>query len=808
LIDLLLHDLQYAVRMLRRSPGFTAITVLTLALGIGANTAIFSVVNALLLQSLPLHQPERLLFITASYPTRAGSGVPFSLQAYEALRDGARSFSGVTGFCGQGLTLTRMGEPEQLNGAVVSANFFEVVETGPKLGRAFQPEEGKAGGQPVALISDALWQRRFTADAMILGKTVVLEQIAYKVIGVMPAGFALPYAGTDVWITRLMNFSGLEPELIQHGAGYLSAIGRLKSGVSAAQADAELGIVYQAYRQSHPGSPDADPQARFDAAPLADTLVSDIRPTLLILMSAVGLVLLVACGNVASLVLARAGARTREMAVRASLGGSRGTLVRQLITESLVLAFAGAAIGVLLAEWGLKLVVHWAGADGPGATPVHIDAATLAFTLLISAATGIASGLWPALRISRPDLSSVLRDHSRGTTASASRGRTRGWLVIAQVALSMVLLIAAGLLVESFVRLQTQKLGFDASHGLTMRVSLPVSKYADDIQRSLFANEVLRRLEGVPGVKHAVVSLGVPLTTPVVAPFLADNQPAVPIAERPLAVWNATMPGYFATFGVVLKAGRDFSAADDGKASKKVIISESLARRFWPDQNPVGRHLKYARRQIDAEIVGVAADVKTQGLATDKRLMFYTPYPQFSWPHVHITVRTSGDPASMLGTARRQIHEVDPDLPLIEPRTLDNFVDSYLTQRRQTMFLVAGFATLTLLLAMLGLYGVLSYSVTQRTAEIAVRQALGAQRSVVFGMVLGQALRLALAGVLAGVTIAFVLTRWIASMLYQTTAADPLTFLGVSVLFVLVALAAGYIPAARAMRVNPAAALR
>jgi len=802
------RDILYAFRILRRSPGFGAITVVTLALGIGANTAIFSVINALLLQPLPLHEPERLLFITSANPQRGGSGIPFSLPAYEILRDGTRVFSAIAAFAGEGLTLTRSGEPEQLTGAVVSPNFFQTIEAQPAWGRAFQPDEGNSGAKPVALISDGLWRRRFGGSPAILGKTIVLEQIPTTIIGVMPAGFALPYAGTDIWVTRLMNFSGLAPELIQHGAGYLAAVGRLKPGATAAQAVADMAALSQAYRQAHPGNADADPQAHLEAVPLRENLVSDIRPTLVVLMAAVGLVLVVACGNVASLFLARATGRAREMAVRASLGGSRLILVRQILIESLVLSCAGGVSGVLVARWGLKLVVHWAGADGPGAAPVHIDWATLAFTLAVSLAAGIAFGMAPAARISRPDLSSILKDHSRGTTSGGRREWTRSLLVVAQVALSMVLLIGAGLLAESFARLQTSQLGFDPSHGLTMRVSLPEAKYSTDLRRSLFVGEVIRRVEQLPGVQHATVALMLPLHTALVAPFLADNQPEIQIARRPLAVWNAIMPGYFATLGIPLKSGRDFSPSDDDQSSRKVIVSESLARRYWPDVNPVGRHLRYARRQIDAEIVGVAADVKTRGLEADNALVFYTPYPQFSWPNLCIIVRSAGDPGRLLNAVRTQVNQVDADLPVIEPRTLDNLVDSFFTQRRQTLFLVGGFAGITLALAMLGLYGVMSYSVAQRTAEIGIRQAIGARHLDIFRMILGQTLRLALVGIVAGSLLALAAMRLMASMLYRTTPADPLTYFSAGVLFAVVALAAGYVPAWRAVHVDPVDALR
>jgi putative ABC transport system permease protein len=803
-----MRDVSYALRTLRKSPGFAAIAVLTLALGIGGNTAVFSVVNALLLRPLPLPEPDRLLFLTGSNPSRPGAGFPFSLNAYETIRDGNRSLSGIAAFCGEGLTLTGLGDPEQLSAALVSPNFLEVLQVQPLLGRGFQPEEGEAGGKPLVLISQRLWQNRFASDPGILGRPVTLGQDVYTIIGVMPPEFPFPYKGTDVWATRVMRYTALQAEQIRNGAGYLMAIARMRQGVGATQAEAEVRMLGQGYRRDHPGSPDADPRGQLDLRPLQETLVEDIRPTLLILTGAVGFVLLIACANVAGLMLARASGRAKEMVIRAALGAGRATLIRQLLAESLLLSIAGAVAGALLADWGVSLLAQASAVDLPGFQPIRVDLRVLAFTFAVSLVTGLLFGLIPALQISRPDLNAVLRDGGRGTIGGARRQSTRGLLVAGQMALSLVLLIGAGLLLESFRILQKVDPGFDPRHGLTMRVSLPPTRYPDDARRWQFLREVVTRLKGLPGATSATASLGLPLSTAVMAPFLAEGQPVVAMGLRPLASWNAITPDYFQTLGIALVRGRDFSLRDDETAPKRIIVSQSLARRFWPNEDAVGKHISYARRQILAEIVGVAADVKTQGLEADAGMVFYTPYAQFAWPNMSLTLRTAGDPRPLLNAARAQVVAVDRDLPVVNPRTTEELLDGVLAQRRQTMYVVAGFAVVALLLAVVGLYGVMAYSVAQRTAEIGIRQAIGAQRGDILRMVMGQALRLSLLGIGVGVMAAVVLTRLIAKMLYHTSATDPATYLAISLLFLAIALAASYLPARRATRIDPMAALR
>jgi predicted permease len=658
------------------------------------------------------------------------------------------------------------------------------------------------------LISYGLWQRRFGSDPDILGKPITLAQEAYTIIGVMPAEYSFPFAGIDVWATKLMNYSGVSAEQIRNGAGYLTSIARLKPGVTVSQADAEVAVLNKQYRQEHPGNPDADPHGRLDVEPLQENLVTGIRSTLWILTGAVGFVLLIACANVASLMLARATGRAREIVIRAALGANRSTLVRQLLVESLLLSGVGATLGVMLASWGVALLVPAAGGNLPGFQPIRVDLRVLAFTLSVSILSGILFGLVPALQVSRPNLNGVLRDSGWGTTSGASRHRTRSLLVAGQMALSIVLLIGAGLLIESFRQLQNVKPGFDPTHALTMRFSMPPAKYPDDARRAQFVREVVDHMETLPGVSSVSASLGMPLVQNVMAPYLADGQPAVPMGQRPLATWNAISPEYFKTLGIPLIHGRDFTWADDEKAPRRVIVSQSLARRWWPNDDAVGKHIIYARRQVDAEIVGVAGDVKSRGLDSEPGMVFYTPYPQFAWANMSISLRTAGDPLELSRSARAQISALDRDLPVVNIQSVEDVVGNTLSQRRQTMYLIAGFALIALLLAVVGLYGVMAYSVVQRTTEIGIRQAIGAQRSDILRMVLSQGVRLSLAGIAAGTVVAVLATRLISGMLFHVSATDPVTFAAIAILFLIVALAASCIPAFRATRVDPLEALR
>ena len=541
--------------------------------------------------------------------------------------------------------------------------------------------------------------------------------------------------------------------------------------------------------------------------PLQETFVSEARPTLLVLAGAIGFVLLIACANVASLLLARASARTKEIAVRAALGATRGALIRQMLAESLVLAVAGGVGGLLLAMWGVAWLAKANLETIPLFQPIRIDWVVLAFTLGLSLLTGISFGLMPAWNTSRPDLNGILRDSGWGSTGG-KRHRARSLLVIGQTALSIVLLIGAGLLIQSFMRLQDVDSGFDPHHTLSMRVTLPVSKYPDDSTRARFFRELLARLENLPGVKSVTAGMAMPLRANLFAPVLGEGQPNVPIGERPLAEWNPIMPAYFKTLRIPIVQGREFTLADDERAPHVAIISESMARRFWPNRSPLGMRLTFGRNNPVAEIVGVVGDVRNRGLQADPFMAFYTSYPQRAWPRLTIAIRAQGDPRLLSKTAQSQVFALDRDLPVTDVETLEEGLANTLSQKRQTMYLVASFAAVALLLAVIGLYGVMAYAVSQRTAEIGIRQAIGAQRGDIFRLILTQGVRLSLAGIGLGAIASLALTRLISGMLYRVSATDPFTFVAIAFLFFLVALAASYMPAYRATRVDPIEALR
>jgi predicted permease len=802
------NSLRYGFRLLRTSPGFTAVAVLTLALGIGATSAIFSVVDAVLLRPLPLRDPARLVLISGADPSRSLIGVPFSVPAYETLRDGARALSGVAAVSGERITLTRRGDPEQLTAARVSPEFFDVAGVRPAAGRGFTAAEGLAGAPAVVLLSHGLWERRFGADPAILGQSIVLGEAPYTVIGIMPPDFPFPYPDTDLWITRIEDFPNLTQEQIRHGGGFLTGIGRLAPGVTLAQAQAEAAALHRRYHDGHPGNPDAGPSSTLSVEPLQEALVSGVRSTILLLGAAVALVLLVACANVAGLLLARSVARAREIAIRAALGAGRGALVRQLLAESVLLSLAGAAVGIGLAEWGVFALVRSNARLGANFSQVRVDGPVLAFAVAVSLLTGIVFGLIPAFHASHPNLAGVLREGAWGTTAGGGRHRLRGLLVAGQVALSVVLLIGSALLVESLWRIQEEKPGFDPRHALTMAVSLPAAVYPDDARRTDFVRDVLARMAALPGVRSASASVGLPFSIGVRAPFLAEGQPALPIGERPLGEWKAITPDYFATLGIPLVRGRAFTWNDGADAPRRAIVSQSLARRFWPNADPIGKRLLYARREYPAEVVGVAGDVKESGLDSGAGLVFYTPYPQFAWPNLSFTIRTAGDPNLLANAARAQITATDRDLPVNRVQTLEHLVADSLADRRQTLLLLAGFAAAAAILALIGLYGAMAYSVTQRTSEIGIRQAIGASPSDILWLVLAQGLGVAAAGVGVGLLAAFALTGLLSRMLFHTSPADPLTYGAVALLFLTVSLAATAIPAWRAARVDPLRALR
>ncbi len=814
----LLQDLRYGIRMLMKNPGFTAVAVLTLALGIGANTAMFTVIRAVVLKPLAYHDPDRLARVSADYPRRNLQDLPLSRKRFEEMRAAARSFTGLGAYLNspENVILSGGGEPEALRGARVSANFLDILGVQPVVGRSFLSEEDTRGGPPVAMISAELWQRRFGGDRLVAGKTSTLNSTPYTIVGVLPAGFAFPFPGVDVWVTRPAESSALPPRYWDF-VPLLTGFARLKPGVSLEQARAEMDVLNQQYAMTDPGNS----VARMRVAWLKDALVANVRPLLWMLFAAVGFVLLIACANVASLLLARATSRSREFALRAALGASRGRLIRQLLAESLVLAVAGGALGVLLAKWSLSAGTHLSALDLPRIGEIRMDSVVLGFSVTLSVATGVLFGLFPSLQVSRPDLIKELRESgaSAGQGSSGRRGvlglSTRGVLVAGQIALSIVLLIGAALLMESIARLRHVDPGLKPENLLTMKIALPLTRYDTDQKKTGFFDELVRRVEAVPGVRGAATALSLPTTRGRLSTNIqVEGEPDVDPSKQPMSQLQSITPGYFRTLGIPVQHGREFAARDNSAgAPPVVIINESFARRFWPTyprgREPVGQHLREgADRTGWLEIVGIVGDVHETGLAMDAGPEFYVPSVMHPPQTAYLAVRTDRDPLGFVNVIRSQVLAIDRDQPVSDVKTMDNVLEASVGQRRLTMLLLTVFAGVALLLATVGIYGVIAYSVAQRTKEVGIRRALGAQQGHILRLVLGQGLVLALGGVGIGMGGAFALTRLMEGLLFHTRAADPATFVGVAVLFVAVALLASYIPARRAAKVDPMVALR
>ena len=804
----MLQDFRYALRVLAKDFGFSAVAVLTLALGIGANTAIFTVVNAVLLRPLPYPESDRLLFLYNTNLKRASGRGPFSLMRLDQLRSESRSFSNLAGFCNETFNLTGVEQPEQLQAARVSANFLQTLGVHPVLGRDFLPEEDREGAKPVVMLSYGLWQRRFGGNPDVIGTSLALDSQAHTIVGILPPGLDQPAPDLDLLATNLAAFSVFTREQIRLGAGYISVIARLRPGVSGQQAQAEMDVLNRQYLRQNTGMVDADPDARLVGSPLRGILVDNVKPALLVLCAAIGAVLLIACANVASLLLARATGRRKEFAVRAALGASRADLIRQLLAESLVLSLISGVLGMLLAFAATRLAGRINQLDLPRAGEIHIDWETLAFTLLVSIVTAVFFGLIPSLETSKPDLNMILRESGRGATGSLRRSQARGLLVIGQVAVSMILLIAASLLMRSFLKLQQVDPGFDPRNVLTMQVTLPNAKYATNPQKNAFFREAFRHISATPGVNSASAMLWLPLHASVVVPIQVVGDAVLPFGKRPLAYWQSVTPDYFRTFGTRLLRGRFFTEHDNELSSGAAIVNETLAQRFWPNQDPIGKQLIVARAELHEEVVGVVADVKTSALDSDAGGELYSPYPQRPWPGMIIAVKTSGNPMSMASAVRKQIAQVDGDLPVTAVRSMEDVVSESFGQRQLTLWLLGAFAAAALVLAAIGIYGLLAYSVEQRRQEMGIRRALGARPADIVRLVLRQGLGLTLAGIAAGLAGAFLIGRALEALLFHVSPTDPVIYAGMALLFLAVALIASYLPARRALRVDPVVAIR
>jgi predicted permease len=801
------QDLRYGVRMLLKRPGFTAIALLSLALGIGANTAIFSVVNAVLLRALPYKNPDSLVRISAFNQQRGINDGAFSFPRFLHMREQNHVFEDISVYMSESFNLTGAEEPEQIQGARVSASLFNILGVSPKLGRTFLPEEDQPGGSNVAVLSHSLWRRRFNSDPNLIGKAITLSGSSFIVIGVMPENFQFPYQETHLWATKVFETNRFTPEQIRSGAGFLIALARLKSNTDMKLAQSDMDLISRNYQQQNPSLTDADPNAGIRLVLFQNFIVQDIRLALLVVFGAVGLVLLIACANVANLLLARATTRQREIAIRAALGASRFRIIRQLLTESLLLSVIGGFLGLLLTTWCVDLIVAANPNFIPRVQEISIDRNVLFFSLLISALTGTFFGIAPAIRMSSPVLNEALKEGGRGAE-TYSRNWTRSLLVVSEVSLSLVLLIGAGLLIQSFIRLQSVNTGFNSENLLTMYISLSQSKYPENNNKTAFFNQVLERIESIPGVQAAGASLSIPPQGNVLAPYLLESGPQLPPGERPLASWSTISPGYLKTMNIPLLKGRQFTEQDLENSQTVAIINESMARSVWPNEDPIGKRMTVGRMTKPSEIVGIVVDVKNAGLEAETRSQIYTPYPQRPWAAMNIVVRTTGDPLSLTSAIRSQVFSVDKEQPVIDVQTMDQILSNSISQRRLTMYLLGMFAILALVLAFIGIYGVIAYSVTQRMREIGVRMALGAQKNDVLKLVIVEGMKPAIIGILLGLVIALSLTRLISSMLFGISAIDPATFTVISALLSIVALFACYIPAHRAASVDPMVALR
>src|SRR5688572_3464861 len=801
----LYQDLRYALRVLTKNPGFTAVAVIALALGIGANTAIFSVVNTVLLRPLPFKDPEQLVMV---FEDSRAHGFPRDTPTaanYIDWRDQNQVFEGMGAIAGVSLNLTGVGDPERLVGYRVSVSLFPMLGVSPQLGRWFTTEEDQAGANPVVIMSHRLWQRRFGGDPNIVGKPLTLSGRSVTVVGVMPAGFRIDSEAEELWVPIAFT----EEEQQNRSAHYLDVVARLKPGVTLPQAQAEMSTIAARLQQQYPQT---NTNVGSEVVPLHEHVVGDIRPALLIFLGAVGLVLLIACVNVANLLLARAAVRQREIALRVALGASRWRLIRQFLTESVLLGLLGGVVGLLLAVAGLKLLTAIIPPDIPQVKTVSMDPRVLGFTILISLLTGLIFGLAPAIQSSNFSPNETLKEGGRGSEAGRGN-RIRAGLIVAEVAISLVLLIGAGLLINSFLRLRNVDPGFRSDNLLTMRVSLPASKYNDLAKRAAFYTEINRRLENVPGVESSAVITNLPLYLQSNSDNISiEGRPDPPPNQRPIINTRVISPKYFETMGIPLLSGRQLTDQDTDDTPNVTVISKTMARRYWPGENPIGKRIAFGRPERDEDwiqIVGIAGDVRQSDLITEIKPQMYLSYQQLGFfvPR-DLVVKTDVDPMSMAATVRKTIWEIDKDQPVSNIRTMEQIASESIARQRFSMTLFAIFAGVALLLAAVGIYGVMSYSVAQRRGEFGIRMALGAQKRDVLKLTVGKGLKLVLLGVVFGLAGAFALTRLMASLLFGVGATDPVTFAAISLVLVGVGLLASYIPARRATKVDPIVALR
>lgn len=799
-METLLNDIRYSIRSLFKRPGFTAVAVITLALGIGANSAIFSVVNAVLLRPLPFPESEQIAVLEGINPSKGITQSNMSIPDFIDWQKQNQAFAQLAGFVTGGSLLSSGEETDRVRGTAVTADFFPLFRTNAFRGRTLGADDSQKGREPVVLLSYSLWQRRFGADPNVIGSKVMLGGKSTTVVGVMPEGFEYP-AQSELWVPFPLD------ESERRDNRYLSVVSRLKPGVSAAQAQAQMDTINlrlaQAYDETNNGW-------TVRVTNLRERLVGSMRLSLLVLLGAVAFVLLIACANVANLLLARATVRAKEIALRTALGASRWRIIRQLLTESLLLSSVGGGIGLLLSLWLTKLLIAVSPPNTPRFDEIKPDARVFVFTLALAIITGVIFGLTPALQASRVDLNERLKEGGRSGSAGAGHNRLRSLMMVSEIALSFMLLVGAGLLIKSFARLRDVSPGFNVDNVLTMRIAAG-GKYAPGEPRIQFFRQAVERLRALPGVQSAGAVLSLPLggeSFNVGRAFIREGRPATP-DESGNAAYLATTPDYFRTLQIPIIAGRAFTDQDIEQSRKVLIVNETMARQLWPGESPMGRHLTIWRdEKFPREIVGIAGDTKPS-LDTEAGPQMYVPYAQdANWGSLTFVIRTNADPLSMAGAARNEFRALDKSLPVFNVKTMNDVLASSVAPRRTPMLLLSAFAGVALLLAMIGIYGVTSYYVTQRTQEIGIRMALGAQMSDVLKLVLKGGMALALLGIVTGLAGALALTRLMGSLLFGVKPTDVVTFAAVSLCLLVTALIACYLPARRATKVDPLVALR
>jgi predicted permease len=805
----LLQDLRYGARMLRKNPGFTVVAVLTLALGIGANTAIFSVVYTVLLKALPYPQAERLVMVyenvhLPNYQNKRNTPSPGNFSDWRAQNT---VFESMAAYSNRSFNVTGTGEPLRVEGERVSGGFFGALQMNAALGRVFTPEEDRPGTSHVVVMSDGLWRSRFASDTRVLGQKIFLDDQGYEVIGVMPPGFHFPDPDDQLWVPLALS----PDELTNHGSHFLEVFARLKPGVTLAQAQTEMDLIARCLTQRYPQS---NTGQTVNVVPLHEDIAGPVRPALLVLVGAVTLVLLIVCANVANLLLARASVRHREIAVRLALGAGRARVARQLLTESVLLALLGCALGVLLARWGLDALKILAASNLPRAEEFHLSAPVFLFSMVTSLMAGLVFGISPVLRAIPENVHDTLKAGTR-ESAGRSKLRTRSLLVVLETALGLVVVIGAGLLLRSFLRIEQIQLGFQPEGVLTFRVIPRGERYSQSAQRVVFYRQAIERIQALPAVQSAAAVTFIPLTLARGRKgFTIEGRAPTGPGQIPIAGYDIVTPAYFRTMRIPLLEGRDFSWSDSPQTQPVVIVNEAMAKRYWPGDDPLGKRFHQAGPDDNfpwMTIIGVVPDVREFSPTVEPEPTMYFPIAQFTYADGILrdwVVRTNGDPERLASSVRSAIWQVDKDLAITRIRTLEEVRSLSLASQRIHLLLFGLFAALALVLATIGIYGLLAYNVAQRMREIGIRLALGADGNAVLRLVVAQGMRLAGLGVLLGLVGAFALTRLMASMIYGVNPADPLTFFGVALLLAFVALVACYIPARRAMRVDPIIALR